>query len=690
MSRGKGVVRIMNNRKELSKKIVRTLLAMSVVYSGGVLVADSMASAATITTPQNFDYNSTYSNQNYSCNSVTYGKAQVFDADLDIEVSETGKGALSLVMSSNNSESLALITKGDVRLKAAAGAYALLAGSPNSGSSRNIIVNLDGDKTVQIIGDVGLLRSYDDGILLNLASADSYWAGKLVAEIDSPYYTNTFDFRLSNQAVWYAGQDSFNENNLGTISLTSDGGIIDLYHSQPGVARADTGSARTFTLNGITDDAGGSSGTTFRIGSNIAEEWSDKVVLNGADSYNGSNTYNIQIVADPSISSSASVIDVAAKKIVVAQIDGTKITQDKITILGSKYEGAEVAAGLMYADVTPEVEYDSTAASGTGGYIIKQLTAENFRAINDGGKASALTLAEVGASTALNMASAWRAENNDLLRRMGDLRNSSDEAGVWVRMYGGKNEVVEGQQTDMDYKAVQGGYDYQSNLKNGRLFTGFTVSRLDGDVSGSRTDGDINSTMFGLYGSYVGDKGHFADLIVKYGRINSDFNTLKGGNRYGSDYGSNGFSITTEYGYRQNLKNNFYIEPQAELTYSRIGGSDYTMSLNDGDGAKVSNDAFNSLIGRVGFTVGRQQEQSNVYAKLSLAREFKGEVATSASYGDVTRSYASGGSDTWLEYGIGFNSKLSKGTNLYGEIEKTTGSIIKTKWRANVGLRYSF
>jgi outer membrane autotransporter protein len=138
------------------------------------------------------------------------------------------------------------------------------------------------------------------------------------------------------------------------------------------------------------------------------------------------------------------------------------------------------------------------------------------------------------------------------------------------------------------------------------------------------------------------------------------------------------------------LKNNFYIEPQAELTYSRIGGSDYTMVLNDKDGAKVNNDAFNSLIGRVGFTVGRQQEQSNIYAKLSLAREFKGEVATRASYGAVTRSYESGGSDTWLEYGIGFNAKMSKGTNLYGEIEKTTGSVIRTKWRANLGVRYSF
>lgn len=112
----------------------------------------------------------------------------------------------------------------------------------------------------------------------------------------------------------------------------------------------------------------------------------------------------------------------------------------------------------------------------------------------------------------------------------------------------------------MTYKAVQGGYDKATTLKNGRLFTGFAVSHLDGDASGSGIDGDINSTMFGLYGSYAGNRGHFADLIVKYGRVNSDFNTDKNGNSYDSDYGSNGFSITTEYGYRQNLKDDFYIE----------------------------------------------------------------------------------------------------------------------------------
>ena len=697
----------MQKQQALSKKVVRTLLAMSFVYSGGMFVAGEAEAAPTFATPVKIiDCDSAFTNSeaititaaDFAAKSADvgltldmktyYNRDYVFNGDVNIDAG-TGGTALYVnnhATSASSSNGGHISLNGNVTLKAALGNYAIYVDDIGCGAAdrSSLKINTDGTKTVQIEGKIRNIN-YGDGVSLNLTNPQSYWAGDRDTQ-----RVSKINLKLSNSAVWYPSLDEHKYY----LYINSDGGIIDIYHKRPGEARDDTSRGRVFKIDGINDGSDSVhqiKNTTFRIGSNIEAGWSDKIVLIGTDTVSGNNTQYIQIVADPSIKSSNASMDLAAKKIVVAQVDGTYLTKDNTSFAGQKYEGAEVDAGLTLADVTPELEYDSSVDSNKGGWIIKNVTAENFRAASvDGEKGSALTLAEIGASTALNVAAAWRAENNDLLRRMGDLRTSSDDAGVWVRMYGGKNEVVQGQQSDLSYKAVQGGYDFQNNLKNGRLFTGFTVSHLDGDVSGSRTDGDINSTMFGLYGSYVGDKGHFADLIVKYGRINSDFTTIKGTDRYGSDYGSNGFSITTEYGYRQNLKNNFYIEPQAELTYSRIGGSDYTMNLNDKDGAKVSNDAFNSLIGRIGFTAGHQQEQSNVYAKLSLAREFKGEVATSASYGDVTRSYAGGGSDTWLEYGIGFNAKMSKGTNLYGEIEKTTGSVIRTKWRANMGLRYSF
>lgn len=157
-------------------------------------------------------------------------------------------------------------------------------------------------------------------------------------------------------------------------------------------------------------------------------------------------------------------------------------------------------------------------------------------------------------------------------------------------------------------------------------------------------------------------------------------------NTYTGDFDSNAFTVSAEYGYRQQLPHDYFIEPQVELTYGNLSSSDYSIS----SGAKVYNDAYRSLIGRLGMTLGRQYNENNVYLKCSLAHEFQGEMNVTASYKDVTKNSSLDLQDTWLEYGIGFNSKLDKNVNLYGEIERSTGSEIKTKWRGNIGLRCTF
>ena len=694
---------MMKKTGKLGRQVLHSLAAMSVLCAGGLFATGNAEAAAvqeadvynnkTIDTAYNISADQFNAGQNAGLFITTsdpkaqYG-ADVGTVDFNGAVNIETSTASALFIDGTKVFDGTLNFNNDLTLKAAAGQYAIyIQDNRGTNASCTLNINPNGKSTVRITGDIypEISQGGTDRVVnLNLTNEQSYWAG----DIDDEHLTEKkldTNLKLSNGAVWYTGKDAYkiNTESDDIFTIKSDSGIIDIYHSQPGEARQNKDSGRTFTVNDVDDDFSGANGTTFRIGSNIEAGWSDKIVLNGKAGITGTDQYYIQIVADPSIKSADATIDLASKKIVVAQVDGTNLTKDNTKFTGKTYEGAEIDAGLTIIDLTPELKYDDTSS----GWIIDKMKVGKG---SSGEKGSALVMAEAGAANSMNIASAWRGENNDLLRRMGDLRGSSDEAGAWVRMYGGENKVSRGQSTNMTYKAVQGGYDKATTLKNGRLFTGFAVSHLDGDASGSGIDGDINSTMFGLYGSYAGNRGHFADLIVKYGRVNSDFNTDKNGNSYDSDYGSNGFSITTEYGYRQNLKDDFYIEPQAELTYSHIGSSDYTMSLNGKEGAAVYNDAFKSLIGRVGFTLGRQQEAGNIYAKLSLAHEFQGDIATQASYGDVTRNYTTGGSDTWIEYGIGFNNQLSKGTNLYGEIERTTGSIVKTKWRTNLGLRYSF
>ena len=52
-----------------------------------------------------------------------------------------------------------------------------------------------------------------------------------------------------------------------------------------------------------------------------------------------------------------------------------------------------------------------------------------------------------GAKTAMvSNALVWRAENNDLMKRMGDLRLSEGESGIWAKYYGGKYSMDAGKQ----------------------------------------------------------------------------------------------------------------------------------------------------------------------------------------------------------------------------------------------------
>jgi len=330
----------MSQNTKLKRKVLRTLLAMSLVYSGGIFAAENLASAATITTPQHFGKDSAYSHSDYECNGVTYKSAQVFDDDIDIDAAGTGEDALSLI--TNYNDNTALITKGDVRIKAAEGKYALLAGESLSGNARDIIINLDGDKTVQITGDIAIYNYHPNGVLVNLASADSYWAGKLVNAGNAEDSTVDFDLRLSDQAVWYAAQDSFKNAAYGNLKLTSDGGIIDLYHSQPGTARTDV-APRTFEITG--DDKISVKNTTFVLGADVTAKTTDEVKLLGTNKNSGETVTNyIQLGELPrEVSSKYLETPLEFGKAVVT-LDGTSFTTANTLFEGKTISAAEVAA----------------------------------------------------------------------------------------------------------------------------------------------------------------------------------------------------------------------------------------------------------------------------------------------------------------------------------------------------------
>ena len=292
--------------------------------------------------------------------------------------------------------------------------------------------------------------------------------------------------------------------------------------------------------------------------------------------------------------------------------------------------------------------------------------------------------------------SMWRVEGNNLMKRMGDLRNDKEAAkgGVWARYYRGEMSADSAydRSFDQDYTAFQGGIDKVQDYKGGKLYTGIAVNRIDGSAGYNSGSGDMSSTGVGVYASWLGTRGHYFDVIARGSKLANDFKLVDlSGNRVTGDYDTWAYGISTEYGYRQNLNAGWFVEPQAELSLGHIQSAGYELS----NGARIENSGIDSAVARLGvlsgkeFTIGGRA--SNAYLKASVLHDFGGNGGTTGYYGADTVALDTGDlTGTWYEIGLGANLGIAKNSNLYFDALKTFNGNLRTEWQFNAGLRFSF
>lgn len=170
---------------------------------------------------------------------------------------------------------------------------------------------------------------------------------------------------------------------------------------------------------------------------------------------------------------------------------------------------------------------------------------------------------------------------------------------------------------------VQLGYDKREVRTNGIWRKGIALSRGVGKSSYNKGNGENSNNSLALYGTWLGNKGHYLDLIAKGSRLHSDHETY--GEFADSGSGKNwATSISAEYGRKKQLNEaGWFVEPQAQLTYGHLWGDSYTTK----NGIEVETDSINSLVGRLGFVLSREFDRNTVkasryYAKASLLHEF--------------------------------------------------------------------
>lgn len=276
----------------------------------------------------------------------------------------------------------------------------------------------------------------------------------------------------------------------------------------------------------------------------------------------------------------------------------------------------------------------------------------------------------------------WRQENNDMNKRLGELRDSKGQHGAWARMARGESKYG-AQNVKNQYNYYQVGYDEKLST-DPHWTVGVALTRTEGNSTFRDGTGENNHTGVAVYGSYLGDNGSFIDLIAKYARMDNEYKTIGGVGD--ADYKTNGYSVSAEYGKRFTKDNGLWIEPQVELTYGTVGSVNYLTSKD----ASVRQDGIDSFVGRIGFALGKNIKAGNVYARASYLYDFDGDTNVTFSKGGVTRSFEQDLGGGWWEVGIGSNINLSDATHLYFDVEKTYGGDVATPWQWNLGVRYSF
>lgn len=355
--------------------------------------------------------------------------------------------------------------------------------------------------------------------------------------------------------------------------------------------------------------------------------------------------------------------------------------------------------GTPGADVTTNsimmlAAEDDAAADGTVDSVTEANEVTNFKLVgvkstdlSDGGK-TVLNMSRANYSNAIYM--------DRLNKRLGEARyiNGEDDQGMWVRIRHdriGKTDAYRSQNTMYEL-----GYDEKQECDNGMRRVGFAIDYMHGDTGYNDIAGKGEIDRYGLwlYDTWMGDKGHYADYVAKWGHLKNDFGIYAPttGEEITGDYSNNVFSISAEYGRKKDIGSDWYFEPQAQLQLARVTGADYVTS----QGTKVSVDGINSLIGRAGFRLGKdfgEEKQSTVYIKADVLHEFLGDqdiraldATTNGNWSTI--SYENEG--TWYDVGIGFAAMMSKNSYAFLDLEKSFGHDNDETYQINAGMQWTF
>lgn len=279
----------------------------------------------------------------------------------------------------------------------------------------------------------------------------------------------------------------------------------------------------------------------------------------------------------------------------------------------------------------------------------------------------------------------------NLNNRLGEVHTNKVD-GVWVRgMYRQLNlEFDDTSEADVDVSGVQLGYDYalNQNVFN-RWLVGFYGGYSTEDQSFDRNgSGDGKTYSFGAYTTMIAENGLYADISAAYYHHKQDIvSYLPHGAQVDSSYDVDGYSLSLESGKRFEISNGYYVEPQAQISYTDFDNVSYRTSYN------TLIEAYNqgSLLARAGVILGKRLDnQYNMPIDVFVRGDFYSEMDNGHKVEVAGYTIEEDRSEEFVRLGAGMNLNTNKGQELYLGIGTIIGDKVKMPVDLSLNARFEF
>ncbi|MDR1075596.1 MAG: autotransporter outer membrane beta-barrel domain-containing protein, partial [Xanthomonadaceae bacterium] len=262
-------------------------------------------------------------------------------------------------------------------------------------------------------------------------------------------------------------------------------------------------------------------------------------------------------------------------------------------------------------------------------------------------------------------------DTQTLLQRMGDLRHTR-QGDVWARVYTGRldsfgDRLLSG--FKRDYNGVQVGADRRIEVGADEFFLGGMLGYAKADPKHGYGNSDAESFAAAVYATYGTEDDFYVDGLAKFFRTDNNFKVRDSqGAWVTGDGSSNGYGASIEAGkrfYLDESREGFYIEPQAQVSYTHQSG----LAIDASSGLRTRMDAYDSTLLRgsvlLGYNLKSDRVPINVYFKTGYVQELNGDVGIRYN-GNARVNY--GFDRGWWDNGIGLTAEINERHSLYVDI----------------------